>query len=295
VRGSTLKSHLLLGLFHAGRALPAWLIDLLVRALAAVLRLGYRLPGNPLRAGCRNLAALAGAAGHPQPAAAIHRRLVGQVSLVLRAFVRIFKQGRDAALADLPVDPAVGARVAELLDAHGGLIVAVPHNACSLLSSIGLPADRVVVVVRNREGRHNRVSRAVIEQMRIATLEVRNLSPIALSRAMLGALAGGKALICTVDGNYRKPDAVPIEIFGHPKGFGPWAAKIAAKRGVPILPCYPRAEAGVVTAWLGEPLADRDPVALMRHYVAFFEACILRDPGSWAFLADKRWRRHIAK
>jgi lauroyl/myristoyl acyltransferase len=240
------------------------------------------------------VATRAAEAGYAHRPRAIHARLLGQASLVLRAFVRVFKRGREAALARIPVDPALGRRVEELLDQHGSLIVAVPHNVCSLFSSIGLPIDRVVVVVRNREGRHNQVSKAVIEQMRIETLEVRHLSPVALARAMMKALAAGKLLVTTLDGNYRKPDAVAIDIFGHPKGFGPWAARIAARRGVPILPCYPRSEDGVVGAWFAEPLVSEDPQVLMEHYVRFFEACILRDPGSWAFLGDKRWRRHLS-
>ena len=28
----------------------------------------------------------------------------------------------------------------------------------------------------------------------------------------------------------------------------------------------------------------------MRHYLDFFEAEVVRDPASWSFLGDRRWR-----
>jgi len=107
------------------------------------------------------------------------------------------------------------------------------------------------------------------------------------------ALADGKVLVTTLDNSYRKPDAVDVDVFGLPKAFGPWAARIAAKRRVPMLPCYPRSENGRVEVWTGDPRIDSDPRVLMENYVGFFERCILRDPGSWAFLGDKRWGQHL--
>lgn len=294
MRGSSLKSYFLIAVHRAGRALPGPCIALLIRAVVGALHVAYWAPFNPIRRNCRHITALAARAGIDHHPHAIYRRLLGQISLVLRAFVRVFAHGRDEALRTVPVDDAVRAAIGPVLERHGSLVLAVPHNVCSVFSAMGLPEDRLVLVVRNRKGRHNRVSQDVIRRMRLPTLEVRDLSPIALSRAMMKALGEGKVLITTVDNTYRKADAVAVDIFGRPKGFGPWAARIAARRGVPVLPCYPRSEDGVVGAWFGEPLVDADPAALIEHYVRFFEDCILRDPGSWAFLGDKRWGRHLA-
>ena len=34
-----------------------------------------------------------------------------------------------------------------------------------------------------------------------------------------------------------------------------------------------------------------DIEAAVQHYASFYEHQILSDPASWAYLADKRWRR----
>jgi hypothetical protein len=293
MRGSSLKSSFLITIHRCGKILPAPVLDLLLRSVIGSIRLAWWVPGNPLRRNCERVTELAARSGIRHRPRVIYQRLLGQISLVLRAFVRIHKHGREVALCRVPVDDGLRRTVEALLAEHGSVILAVPHNVCSVFSALGLPKDRLLLVVRNREGRHNRVSQEVISRMEVETLEVRELGPVALSRAMMRALSDGKVLVTTLDNSYRKPDAVEIDVFGVPKGFGPWAARIAAKRGVPMLPCYPRSEGGVVEVRTGKPLVSRDSLELMENYVGFFESWILRDPGSWAFLGDKRWGMHL--
>ena len=68
----------------------------------------------------------------------------------------------------------------------------------------------------------------------------------------------------------------------------------AGKAKVPTLPCYVVIHDGVIQARFGEPLIERDVEVAAAHYAQFLESEILRDPSSWAFMLDKRWRKILA-
>jgi len=84
---------------------------------------------------------------------------------------------------------------------------------------------------------------------------------------------------------------VVAQFFGQQVGFPSWAAKMAARLEVPIIPSYYNSRGGQITGVFGEPLVSNDLEALAQHYVSFFEQKMLEDPASWAYLGDKRWRR----
>jgi lauroyl/myristoyl acyltransferase len=84
---------------------------------------------------------------------------------------------------------------------------------------------------------------------------------------------------------------VEARIFGVKVEFAPWAARIAAKRGVPVVPAYFHSTDNGVRVALGKPLRTEDPAIAIQHYASFFEQCILQDPASWAYLADRKWCR----
>ena len=89
--------------------------------------------------------------------------------------------------------------------------------------------------------------------------------------------------------------AAKATIFGQHIGFPTWAAKIAAKKRIPVVPSYFRSNGKQVTAIYGEELISDSTEEIVQHYVSFFEKCILEDPASWAYLGDKRWRRVFQK
>jgi lauroyl/myristoyl acyltransferase len=111
-----------------------------------------------------------------------------------------------------------------------------------------------------------------------------------ISRAMFSALDDGQVLVATVD-NVDPGFGVEAKIFGTEVEFAPWAARIAVRRRVPIVPAYFRSTADGVRVVCGEPFTTTDPAAAIQHYVSFFERCILEDPASWAYLIDRKWSR----
>jgi lauroyl/myristoyl acyltransferase len=84
-------------------------------------------------------------------------------------------------------------------------------------------------------------------------------------------------------------------MFGTSVGVSPWAATIAAKRLVPVIPMWFSSVPGGVQVAIGEELIASDAQALVRHYMGYFEQQILADPASWAYLADKHWRRVLRR
>jgi lauroyl/myristoyl acyltransferase len=269
-------------------------LELVPRVLGAALPATWWIPGNPIRRSCRDLCSIAAARGHRHEPREIYRGLVTKGASVMRGFLRAYARGPAAAAPWMAVDEAELARVRDLA-ASRGVVMAVPHNVGSVFSAIGnvgkLPQ---LVVARNRAGEgKERVARDVFRRLGIEVLLVRDTSATGVVRACFRALAEGRVLVATLDYTYRKADALPVPIFGVPKGFAPWAAALAARRKVPFLPAYPRMDGGRCSAWLGEPIVDPSPERLMEHYVRFLETSILRDPANWAFVADKRWSRHL--
>jgi lauroyl/myristoyl acyltransferase len=101
-------------------------------------------------------------------------------------------------------------------------------------------------------------------------------------------------LVATVD-NVDPGFGVEAQIFGNAVEFAPWAARIAVKRQVPIVPAYFHSTVNGVRIACGEPLVTADATEAIQHYVGFFERCILKDPASWAYLMDRKWSRVLRR
>jgi lauroyl/myristoyl acyltransferase len=95
----------------------------------------------------------------------------------------------------------------------------------------------------------------------------------------------------TVDNVHRGDGGVEVSIFGQRVSFAAWAAKIATRKSTPLVPTYYHSKDGRVRIRFGEALVTRDIEEAVQHYVSFFEKYILEDPASWAYLADRKWRR----
>jgi lauroyl/myristoyl acyltransferase len=205
----------------------------------------------------------------------------------------VYHDGPGTLAVQFDLGPEGQARLRDLLKTHGGAVIAVPHNVGAVLSAVGLSHSFPTLVLAKNPTSQARTAMAqdVFERMGVEALLVRGGNAMELSRTCLKALRGGKLLVATLDNRYEKKNAIRRTIFGVERGFAPWAVRFAARCRVPVIPAYLSIDRDCVVATLGEPLIDTDLEALTEHYVRFFERKILEDPGSWAFLGDRRWAK----
>jgi len=188
-------------------------------------------------------------------------------------------------------------RVRQLIDTQAGAVLAVPHNLGSALSAvfIGQAFDMLLVAKNPATPARTRIALDYYERMRLSVLMVRGGNPFELSRAMFAVLRERKLVAATLDNVDRSANRVDVEMFGQPVGLAGWAARIAARMQVPIIPAWFRSTGNHIEVVVGEPLTTGDIQAAVRHYAGFFEQQILADPASWAYLADKHWQEVLSR
>jgi lauroyl/myristoyl acyltransferase len=84
-------------------------------------------------------------------------------------------------------------------------------------------------------------------------------------------------------------------MFGQEVGLAGWAAKIAVRMQVPIVPAWFHSSGRQLRVTTGDSILSTDIQAAVQHYARFFEQQILKDPASWAYLADKHWQSILAE
>lgn len=298
ISGRAIKNALLPLLHALSRVAPDWVVLAPVRALARLLRWAYPWRANPLRRAVVDLAAVAtGRSVTVDPRTTYHRFLDNGCA-TLAAYLDLQRRGLDAAWARVDLRADQSALVQRLLTEHEGIILAVAHNYTSAFAAARLNQSFPMLLVAKNSNTvaRTRLALQMFERMQTQVLMVRGGNAVGLSRAIFRALAERRAIAATVDNVARGDDAVAAEIFGVQVGFSPWAANLAAKRGVPLVPIWFSSQAtGGVQPQLGEPLVSHDPAALVRHFVGFLEDRVLEDPASWAYLADKHWRRVLRR
>ena len=266
--------------------MPFWL-------LVGLGRLLHYVPGNPLRQSCLDVCAIAARSGVEHDAGEIYRRYLANALAAGRSYRRLLREGAESA-ADF-VDFAESHKNAALQQVaeHGGALVLCPHNFGAVFSAVKLRQEMpIVVVFRNSATiRRTKLALEVIERMKLRILMVRGGNPFELSRAMFAALKDHRVVAATVDNVHPGEGGVEVTIFGRQVGFANWAAKIASKKSVPVFPSYYHSNGERVRVEFGEPLITDDVSQAVQHYVRFFEKKILEDPASWAYLADRKWRR----
>ena len=264
-----------------------------VRLMVGVMRLLYHRPSNPLRLSCERLCRIAAAAGQHHEARDVYRQYLANLTGVAENFFRLYREGIDAVLGqvDLPDDAVQSMQ--GLVRRHGGVVLAVPHNIASAFSALALNhAFPTLVVAKNSStAARTRVALDMFERMRVQVLMVRGGNAFELSRTLFGVLGSGTVAAATLDNVDGSSAASPVTLFGRPLGFARWAAKIAVRRKIPVVPAYFRSRGRRVSVVFGEPMVDAEVDVLVQRYAAFFEYHILRDPASWAYLGDKRWQR----
>jgi lauroyl/myristoyl acyltransferase len=104
-------------------------------------------------------------------------------------------------------------------------------------------------------------------------------------------LGSGRVAAATLDNVDSSGTACSATLFGQPVGFARWAAKVAVRRGIPVVPAYFSSRGARIQVLFGEPILAAEVDTVVQRYIAFFERHILDDPASWAYLGDKRWQR----
>jgi lauroyl/myristoyl acyltransferase len=267
-----------------------------VRLLVWTMRLLYGWPGNPLRLSCETICRVAARSAHRHEPRQIYRQFLANALAVMENYFHLHRHGIDQVAERITLAPQHSALIRELAEAHGGVILAVPHNIASAFSSLKLnQAFPLLVVARNSPTiARTRIALDFFERMQVPILMVRGGNPFELSRILFSVLKTGKVIAATLDNLDNTDKRVVVNMFGQRVGLAGWAAKIAARMDVPLLPCYFQSRGKQNTVLIGEPIISTDAEAVLQHYASFFEQQILRDPASWAYLADKRWRRLLA-
>jgi lauroyl/myristoyl acyltransferase len=295
LRGATLKP--LVWAFANGllRRAPRFAHRGLSRGLCAVIQTVAGVPGNQLTDACVAMAQLSTAAGHPATGPGIYRGFLDEIKTALEFAAGIYHEGVES-VADRMGFAGDGAeRVAAAAAEHGGVMLCVTHNPGSIIASpaIARLAPTLLISKNPRTVARTRMALDGYERLGLKVLMVRSGNPTALTRACLRALRSGTVVVATVDRYDREPNRVELPVFGRPVGLAPWAARLAVKAKVPVIPAYTHAGGGRIEVQTGAAHIHTDTEEAMRHYMGYFEQAILARPSSWSFLADKRWRWHL--
>ncbi len=263
--------------------LPFYLIIGVARGL-------YWYRGNPLRRSCVDMCRIALRAGYRHEPKALYRRFLANVLAAASAYHKLIRQGSQHVLARVDAEDVRRAMREEPLKGGKAFILFGAHNLAAIYGSVALAQSMpLLIVIRNSKTiRRTQLALDLLERIHARILMVRGSNPFEVARAMFSALDDNQVLAATVD-NVDPGFGVEAKIFGVDVEFAPWAARIAAKRRVPVVPVYFHSLDDGARVVFGEPLVTGDATVAIQHYVSFLEQCILKDPASWAYLADRKW------
>ncbi len=297
--GTRLKAIIFPFLYTLVRVLPVGLALLPARLLVATAGLLYVLPNNPLRKACEHIYQLMPARNNEprHSPRQLYKQFLHNALGVLNKFFTLYRHGSEAVLPRIHMQADDKARIQSLIDTHGGIVLAVPHNIASAFSAlrIGDCFDMLLVAKNSPTIERTRIAIDFYERMQLSLLLVREGHPIELSRAMFSCLRDGKLVAATLDNIDRTSSHVPTLLFNQTVGLSDWAARIAARMQVPVIPAYFHSRGKDIEVSVGTALVSHDISYAVQHYASFFEQEILKDPASWAYLADKHWQKVISK
>jgi len=295
--GTRLKTLLFPLLHWAFRHSPGALALIPVRTLVWIMGMLYGWRKNPLRRACESVCRIAGQSGNHSDPAQVYRRFLANSLAVVENYYHLYRTGIEDVSGHIQLGTENTMMIRELAQTHGGVVLAVPHNIASALSSLKLnQAFPLLVVARNSPTiTRTRIALDTFERMEVPVLMVRGGNPFELSRTLFSVLRKGTVIAATLDNLDNSDNRVMVKMFGQNIGLSNWAAKIAVRTGVPIVPCYFRSEKRQVNVIIGKPIKTTDIELAVRQYASFFEQHILSEPASWAYLVDKRWRQILGK
>lgn len=291
--GTHVKALVMPALYWLVRHVPIPVTLAPLRLAAGVMRLLYRRRNNPLRLSCEAVCRVAERAGHHHQPEQVYRQFLANILAMAENYCRLYRYGIDSVLDNVILTPQDTEMMRNLIRDHGGAVLAVPHNLGSAFSSLKLNrAFPLLLVAKNSPTiARTRAALDFFERMEVSILMVRGGSPFELSRALFAALKAGKVVAATLDNLDLAENRVVVSLFGQTVGLAPWAAKIAARLQVPVVPSYFQCRGKQIRAVFGEPLVTDDLHTAVEHYAEFFARSILEDPASWAYLADRKWYR----
>jgi lauroyl/myristoyl acyltransferase len=296
--GTRLKALVFPALYWLVRHLPTGVALLPARLMVALLRVSYRRPGNRLRNACEAVTGLPGQhLSGDRDARQVYRRFLRNALGVIENFFALYRHGRAAVLPDIRMAADDIKIIQRLIDVHGGAILAVPHNVGSALCAlrIGHSFDMLLVAKNSPTVSRTRIALEFFERMKVSVLMIRGGNAYELSRVMFSVLKQKKLLAATLDNLDRTGHSIRVRMFGQEVGLSGWAARIAARTQVPLIPAWFRASGREQQVIVGEAIVTQDVRAAVQHYAQFFEQQILRDPASWAYLADKHWQEVLQR
>jgi len=291
--GTRLKAIIVPFLYRLLNRVPVPVAALPMKLLLFAMRLAYYWPNNPIRQACVNVCKLAELHNNQHNPKAVYRQLITNSDNTLDNYFRLYRHGVESVADRVHISSDDAVRINRLAEEHGGVVIAVPHNFASLFSALKMSrAFSLICVTRNPSTiERTKIGVDFFERMNVRILMVRGGNPFELSRTLFSILKSGNAIAATVDSMDHSEAAAITDIFGMQVGFPTWAAKIAAKKSIPVVPSYFRTNGKQVYACYGEEIITNSTEQIVQHYVKYFEKNILEDPASWAYLADKRWRR----
>lgn len=290
--GTRLKNLVFPTLHWLVRHTPAWFATQPVRLVIWFLRRYYAAKSNRLRAACEAVCTLQDKSGESPGPRLVYNRYLDNSLGIIANFFALYRKGGEAVLPRIAMEAADIASVQGLIERHGGAVLAVPHNLGSALSALRVAHsfDLLLVAKNPPTPARTRIALDFYERMKLSVLMVRGGNPFALARAMFTELGRGRLVAATLDNLDRTGNSVTVEMFGQQVALAGWAARIAARAQVPIVPAWFSSTGSRLQVKVGEPLLTGDIQAAVQHYANFFEAQILADPASWAYLADKHWQ-----
>jgi lauroyl/myristoyl acyltransferase len=294
--GTRIKAVMAPMMYWSIRHVPKWLALLPIRLLVLLLRLLYFWSNNPFRQACEYICRLSQDAGCAQQPKRVYRQLLQNALGTVENFYHLYRDGIESVIDTIHMDAQDSDRINRLAREHGGVIVMVPHNFASVFAALKMNRAFPLLIVTRNSPTIDRTKAALdfFERMQVTVLMVRGGNPFELSRTLFAELKKGTVVAATVDSiDHASPSTV--RMFGQEVGFASWAAKIAVKKQVPVVPSYFRSNGRQVNALFGEEIVTSDLQKAMQHYASYFERQILEDPASWAYLGDKRWRRLLQK
>jgi lauroyl/myristoyl acyltransferase len=292
--GTRLKGRVFPALYWLIRHMPAGLALLPARLTVTLVRCAYRWPGNRLRKACEALARIA---QHEQALSHdphhIYARFLDNALGVIENFFALYRRGHAAVLPRTVMDPQDIETIDRLIGEHGGVILAVPHNIGSAFSAlrIGHAFDMLLVAKNPPTIARTRIALDFYERMQVCVLMVRGGNTFELSRVLFSVLREEKLLAATLDNIDRSNNSIGVQMFGQTVGLPGWAARVAVKMQVPIVPAWFQSTGRQLRIITGNAILADSARTVVSHYARFFEQRILEDPASWAYLADKHWQQ----
>lgn len=264
------------------------------RLAILVCRLAWWWPGNRLREACEAVARLA-PTPHPRPRR-IYTHFLDNALGIIGNFFTLYRQGDATARPRIEMPDDAIEIINRLVARHGGAVLAVPHNVGSAFSALRIAHefDMLLVAKNPPTIERTRIVLDFYERMRLSVLMVRGGNRFELSRVLFRVLRQGKLVAATLDNIDRSERAVRVRLFNQDVGLSGWAAKIAVKLQVPVIPAWFHSSDHRLRVVIGEPILTNDVHAAVQHYATYFEQRILEDPASWAYLADKHWQEVLA-